>query len=478
VSTFSLHEKKIKEDLLLPRNEEAEQALLASLLYNNKSYEKISEFLKPEYFSSSIHKKIYSTISFLIEKGEIADPITLHQYFVQEKSLDEIGGTSYITKLSESVISITNTYDYGNTIFDLYIRRELINLGKEIIHDAQEFQIERKATDQIEKIEKRLFDISYNKNKEYNILHFSKALTQAIYSAKKAIKKDSYIVGTTSGLIDLDKQTGGFHNSDLIIVAGRPSMGKTGLATTFAFNAAKSGSNGSKVLFFSLEMSCEQLATRILSQEISIPSDKIRQGNISYDEFPKFIKASRELYDLPLFIDDTPELSISSLRTRARRLKRKHNVGMIIIDYLQLIKNNSKNKSENRVQEISEISRSLKALAKELNVPVIALSQLSRAVEQRDNKRPQLADLRESGSIEQDADVVMFIYREAYYESRKEPLRGTDKHRQWQEYLDKIYREAEVVIAKQRNGPIGTIKLYFKESLVKFDNIINSNIKY
>ena len=460
------------------KNEEAEQALLGALLYNNAAYERVSDFLKSEHFSNNTHAKIYEAISFLIESGQTADPITLHHYFSQIKSLENIEKTTYLSQLIESVISIINTADYGETIYDLYLRRELINLGEEVINNAHQFKLETNAIDQIEEIEKKLFTLASTGRTETNIIKFSRALDAAINSAELAFHKNSNVVGVTSGLIDLDKRLGGFHPSDLLILAGRPSMGKTGLATSLAFNAAEASLNseqkeGAKVLFFSLEMSSEQLATRLLAQNVSISSDKIRRGELAHNDFPKFTKARQKLIKLPLFIDDTPALSVSKLRTRARRLKREHSIGMIIIDYLQLLQPNSKkNHTNNRVQEISEISRSLKALAKELNIPIIALSQLSRAVEQRDNKRPQLSDLRESGSIEQDADVVMFIYREEYYESRKAPIEGTKKHAEWQKRMDKLYKQADIIIAKQRHGPIGTIKLRFEGSLIRFDNLL------
>ncbi|MCP4922924.1 MAG: replicative DNA helicase [bacterium] len=473
---------EIKSDRLPPKNEEAEQALLGALLYNNGAYEQISEFLLPEHFSNGTHERIYEAISFLIEKGQIADPITLHQYFSQEKSLEEVGGAAYLTQLAESVVSIINTADYGHTIYDLYLRRQLINLGAEVVNGAHQFELDKKALDQVEETEKKLFELASTGSTERSALPFSKALSEAIYSAESAFQRDSHVVGVTSGLIDLDKRLGGFHPSDLLILAGRPSMGKTGLATGLAFNAAKATltdkqHDGAGVLFFSLEMSSEQLATRLLAQEVKISSDRIRRGDLSQDDFPKFVEASRKLANLPLFIDDTPALSVSALRTRARRLKRQHDIGMIVVDYLQLLQPaGGKSRADNRVQEISEISRSLKALAKELHVPVIALSQLSRAVEQRDDKRPQLADLRESGSIEQDADVVMFIYREEYYESRKEPQEGTEKHREWQERMAQIYKQADVIIAKQRHGPIGTVKLYFEGPLIQFSNLTDAEV--
>jgi replicative DNA helicase len=457
-----------------PHNYEAEQALLGALLHNNASYEKIAEFLQPKHFADATHGKIFDALRQLIERGQVADPITLHEFFEQEKSLEDIGGANYLAQLVGSVVSIINAQDYGRTIYDLYLRRELINLGENIVNNARSYNLEKSARDQIESAEQQLFDLATTGQTERDFQDFGTALTLAIKIAETSYKRDSSIVGVTSGLRDLDKWLGGFHPSDLIIVAGRPSMGKTALGTTFAFNAAKlalKGKEGAHVAFFSLEMSSEQLATRLLAQEVGISSDRIRRGEISANDFPKFVKVSRQLTSLPFYIDDTPALTIGAIRTRARRLQRKHSLGLIIIDYLQLIQSVSGRRHDNRAQELSEITRSLKALAKELNVPIIAMSQLSRAVEQRDDKRPQLADLRESGSIEQDADVVMFIFRQEYYEARKEPEEGTDQHRAWQERMSKIYNLADIMIAKQRHGPIGTIKLFFEGALTRFTNL-------
>jgi replicative DNA helicase len=460
----------------LPHNYEAEQALLAALLYDNGAYEKISEFLIADHFSHPIHGKIYSAVTRLIEKGQIADPITLKDFFEQDKNLEEIGGVQYLAELVGAFISVINVEEYGRLIRDYSLRRQLIHLGQDVASRAYTPSLEISALEQIEFAEQRLYELSSHGVSEKNFTPFSQALTLSLKSAEKAYKTDGHIVGVTTGLRDLDRWLGGLHPSDLIILAGRPSMGKTALATNIAFNAARSQAkekSGAVVAFFSLEMSSEQLATRILAQESGVFSDKIRRGDLRENDFPKFVEVSRELASLPLYIDDTPALSVSALRTRARRLQRKHGLGMIVVDYLQLLQAPHENgrRSDNRVNEISEISRMLKAIAKELNVPVLALSQLSRAVEQRDDKRPQLADLRESGSIEQDADVVMFIFREEYYEARREPQRETDKHRQWQERIAQLYNMAEVIIAKQRHGPVGTIKLYYDGPLTKFGNL-------
>ena len=458
-----------------PVNTEAEQALLGSLLHNNMALEKISDFLKPEHFSDQCNGKVYEAICRLVEQGKVADPITLKDFFEKDESLSEIGGVKYLLHLADSVISLGNTGHYGKIIYDLFLRRELINLGEDVVHNAQKHALDSTALDQIEEAEQKLFNLALSgEGSSSRAVSLHDSLVEALKIAETAYKRDSKVVGVTTGLRDLDKWLGGLHPSDLIIAAGRPSMGKTGLGATIAFNAAlakhKKKTEGGTVAFFSLEMSSDQIATRLLSSEAQITSDKIRRGELSSTDFPKLIEANRRISEIPLFIDDTPALSVSSLRTKARRLKRQQGLDMIVIDYLQLMRGSSSSQ-ENRVQEISEITRGLKALAKELHVPVIALSQLSRAVEQRDDKRPQLSDLRESGSIEQDADVVMFIYRDEYYQSRKEPEPGTEKYALWQETMESIQNQADIIIAKQRHGPIGTVRLFFDARFTHFGDL-------
>lgn len=461
---------------ILPHNLEAEQALLGALLHQNNAFERVSDFLRAEHFANPVHGRIFNAISHFMNCNQLASPITLSHYFKDDPALQEAGGATYLAQLAGHVVSLINTADYGKQIYDLYLRRQLILLGEEVIQEARTHRLGEDAFQHIEKAEKQLFDLAMTGQGERSFMPFAKALTQALESAQVAFKRDSHIVGVTTGFIDLDKQLGGLHPSDLVILAGRPSMGKTALATNMAFNAAlafikgRSG-DGAKVAFFSLEMSSEQLAMRLLGQESGIPSDRIRRGAISHEDFPKFTEVTRQLAGLPLHIDDTPSITVATLRARARRLQRQEGLGLIVIDYLQLISSGRFN-TENRVQELSEITRGLKALAKELNVPVLALSQLSRAVEQREDKRPQLADLRESGSIEQDADVVMFVYREEYYESRKKPLEGaTDKMGSWQKQMSEVHNLAEVIIAKQRHGPIGSVGLHFQGHLTKFSNL-------
>jgi replicative DNA helicase len=469
------HEGEKNNAVDLPHNTEAEQVLLANLITDNLAFEHVSDFLRPEHFSDPIFGKIYKAISSLVEKGQSVDAVTLRDFFARDAELTNIGGIDFLAQLASSVVSVGNTRDYAKLIYELHLRRQLIHLGHNIVENAQKADFDHPPAQQIEDAEQYLYDLTTKGSFDRNFVDFTQALASSIDIANQAYKRDSKIVGVTSGLSKLDLWLGGLHPSDLVIIAGRPSMGKTALVTNIAFNACKATlrqkKEGAVTAFFSLEMSSEQLATRILSSESGVVSDRIRRGELTDQDFVKFYDVSRELASLPLFIDDTPALTMSALRTRARRLKRKENVGLIVIDYLQLLQGSSGRRSDNRVQELSDITRGLKALAKELNVPIIALSQLSRAVESRDDKRPQLADLRESGSIEQDADVVMFIYRQAYYEQRKEPERDTDKHREWQERVARINNIADLIIAKQRHGPVGTISLFFDSRLTKFRDL-------
>lgn len=474
-----------------PYNPEAEQTLLGALLINNAAYLRVSEFLQPEHFGNAMHGRIFAAIGKLIERGQIANPITLKNLFDQDGALIDIGGAQYLGRLAEAAATIINAADYGRIIHDLHLRRQLITLGEDIVNDAFRQDLDDSAGEQIERAEKTLFDLATTGQAEGGFRAFGTALTTAILNAEAAFKRSGKTVGVATGFRDLDNKLGGLHPSDLIVLAGRPSMGKTALATNVAFNAAKrykplhtadgrkTAEDGAVVGFFSLEMSAEQLATRILAEASGTSSDRIRRGEVSREDFDRFVAASEHLQRLPLFVDDTPALTISGLRTRARRLMRQHGLGLIVVDYLQLLRpSNQSRAQENRVQEISEITRGLKTLAKELNVPVLALSQLSRAVEQREDKRPLLSDLRESGSIEQDADVVMFIFREEYYLSRLQPTKlgdETDEKYQgriqkWQDNCEEVYGITEVIVAKQRHGPIGTIKLRFTAETTKFED--------
>src|SRR5580704_17575729 len=473
-----------------PYNTEAEQALLGAIFRNNLAHGRVADFLEPEHFGNAVHGRIYAAIGKLIERGQVANPVTLKNLFDQDGALAEIGGAQYLTRLAEAAVTIINAEDYGRRIHDLHLRRQLIGLGEDVVNDAFRHDLDDSAVIQIERAEARLFELASTGQAEGGLKKLEAALKNALDSAEAAFKRSGRTVGVATGFTDLDKKLGGLHPSDLVILAGRPSMGKTSLATNIAFNAAKAyvegvGPDGRKIAedgavigFFSLEMSAEQLATRILAEESGVSSDRIRRGEVRKDDFDKFVTASNRLASVPLYIDDTPALSVAALRTRARRLKRQQGLGLIVIDYLQLLRpSNQTRAQDNRVQEISEITRGLKALAKELDVPVLALSQLSRAVEQREDKRPMLADLRESGSIEQDADVVMFIFREEYYLSR-EPTRRPDeaeskyseRYQEWRERLETVHGLGEIIVAKQRHGPIGAVKLRFDAETTKFDN--------
>lgn len=466
----------------MPYNEEAEQALLGVLLTNNRSLEKVGDFLKAEHFFVGVHSKIFDAITRLVDRGQVANPVTLKNFFDKEKELEHVGGAEYLVDLAANVISIVNAYDYAKNIFEHYLRRELIGLGENMVNTAHKHDIDNNAESQIEDAESRLFRLAEFGEQKGGFVKLELSVQQALATAEKAFKAGGEVTGLTTGYVDMNKKLGGFHPSDLVIIAARPSMGKTSLVTNMAYKVASEyiksgGERGGRVGFFSLEMSAEQLALRVLSDAGSIASEKIRRGAIDESDFLRFAEASQELAKLPLYIDDTPGLTIAALRTRARRLHRQHGLDLIIIDYMQLL--SGAKRTDNRVQEISEISRGLKTLAKELDVPVIALSQLSRQVENRDNKRPQLSDLRESGSIEQDADVVMFIYREEYYLSREEPSQnaneGTEKylerHRSWQDRLEQAMNIAEVIIGKQRHGPIGTVNLQFDGEYTRFSDL-------
>ncbi len=467
-----------------PHNEEAEQGVLGALLLDNQAIEKVNEFLKPEHFYHPTHGAIYQAIVTLCDRGQVADPVTLKAFFAKDDGLAHVGGPAYLADLAANVVSVANTQAYGQAVYDTYLRRQLITIGEEISNTAHEHDIENPPTTQIETAEATLFNLAEHGDYKKGFIPFQESLTTAIKTAEKAFLSDSNVTGVTSGFRDMDKKLGGLHPSDLIILAGRPSMGKTSLAINIAYKAANAyvesqGKEGARVGIFSLEMSSEQLALRILSDVANIGSEKIRRGDISQDDFHRFAEASQKLSTLPLYIDDSAALNISGIRTRARRLQRQHGLDLIILDYLQLLGGSGRRSNDNRVQEISEISRGLKTLAKELNVPVIALSQLSRQVEQRENKRPQLSDLRESGSIEQDADVVMFIYREEYYLSREEPTQHAnetpekfgDRYARWQEQLARATNVAEIILGKQRHGPIGTVKLFFDGEFTRFSDL-------
>ncbi len=467
-----------------PHNLDAEQALLAALLANNLAYEKVGEFLRAEHFYNPVFGRIYESVTTLINRGQKADAITLKHFFATDPEISQLGGADYLAQLTGSFVSIINTADYGHTIHDLYLRRQLVDVGSDIVNDAFAANLEEGAMHQVEAAEQRLFQLATVGDIRGGMVSLKSSLEKSRESIEAAYRRKAEVTGVTTGLKDLDFVLGGLQRSDLLILAGRPSMGKTALATNMAIAAARkyhqtAGREGAVTAIFSLEMSAEQLSTRLISEHARIASNEMRRGQISVDQHSRIVETIRDLDQMPLYIDDTGSISIAAIRTRARRMKRSaHGLGLIIIDYLQLVTGSGSKREENRVQEISEITRGLKAIAKELDVPVIALSQLSRKVEDRDDKRPQLSDLRESGAIEQDADVVMFVFREEYYESRREPTRGqdreqdfNDKWQRWKERLDASRNVAEVIIGKNRHGPIKTVKLHFENEFTRFSDL-------
>ena len=457
----------------LPNNIEAEQSVIGSILVSNDILDDVSPIINYTKFYDPIHQKIFLAIENLISKGMLANPITLKNYFENDKNLIELEGHEYLVKITKFSTSLRQAIEYAKIIYDMHVRRELIKISETTIDNASNKNIDLPGEKIIEDSEKLLFDLAERGSFSKSFIKFDTALNQTIEMASKAFKSTEGIVGVPTGLTDLDDRLGGLHNQDLVIIGGRPSMGKTALATNIAFHAAKNIQDKglkSSVAFFSLEMSSEQLSTRILSEQSRIKSNDIRRGKISEEQFDKFIETSKNISELPLYIDETPAISIAAISNRARRIKRLFGCELVVVDYIQLMRATNI-RSEGRVQEISEITQGLKALAKELNLPVLAVSQLSRAVEQRDDKKPQLSDLRESGSIEQDADVVMFVYREAYYLERKEPRPATVEHAEWQNKMNEISILAEIMIGKQRHGPTGNIKVEFESMFTKFRDI-------
>ncbi len=464
-NNLSVVKDKFKE---LPNNIEAEQAVIGSILVSNDIFDEVNTIISSINFYDPMHQKIFDAIESLIYKGMLANPITLKNYFEDEK--DEINVPEYLVKVTKFSTSVRQAVEYSKIIYDMFVRRELIKISEETIDSAKLNDLDTNGQTIIENSERQLFDLAEKGSFNSSLIKFDDAMKQTIEMASAAYKNEEGIVGVPTGLRDLDDKLGGLHQSDLIIIAGRPSMGKTSLATNIAFNAAQKLQDSSKkssIAFFSLEMSSEQLSTRIISEQARISSNDIRRGRISDDQFDKFLETSKNISELPLYIDETPAISIAALSNRARRIKRLFGLDMIVVDYIQLMRGTTYNK-DGRVQEISQITQGLKAIAKELAVPVVALSQLSRQVEQRDDHKPQLSDLRESGSIEQDADVVMFVYREGYYLSRKEPREATVEHAEWQAKMNEVAHLAQIIIGKQRHGPIGNVTLEFEERFTKF----------
>jgi replicative DNA helicase len=466
-----------------PHNIEAEQSLLGAILVNNEALYRVSDFLEPQHFFEPIHQQIYDIARSLIRTGKLASPVTLKTFLPADVDIAGMTLIQYLARLAAEATTIINAADYGHTVYDLAVRRDLIQIGEDMVNVAFDAPVDFAPREQIEDAERRLYELAETGRYGGGFQKFEAALTTALEMAAHAYQRDGKLSGLATGLTDLDGKMGGLQKSDLIIVAGRPGMGKTALATNIAYNVARGWRgevradghintvNGGIVGFFSLEMSAEQLATRIIAEQAGIPSSTIRRGGIDQRDFEKLKDVTIELQHLPLFIDETGGLSVAQLAARARRLKRQRGLDLLVVDYIQLLQGSSRRAQENRVQEVTEITTNLKALAKELNVPIMALSQLSRQVENRDDKRPQLSDLRESGSIEQDADVVMFVFREEYYLTNKEPRPGTDDHIKWQTEMAAVHGKAEVIIGKQRHGPTGTVNLQFDAAVTRFDNL-------
>jgi len=470
-NNLSIVKNNFKE---LPNNIEAEQSVIGSILVTNEIFDEINTIISSVNFYDPMHQKIFAAIESLIYKGLLANPITLKNYFQDDK--DDLNVPEYLVKITKFSTSSRQAYEYSKIIYDMFVRRELIKISEQTIDSAKLNDLDTNGQSIIENSERLLFDLAEKGSFNSSLVKFDEAMRQTIEMASAAYKNEEGIVGVPTGLRDLDDRLGGLHQSDLIIIAGRPSMGKTSLATNIAFNAAKKLQDSGKkssIAFFSLEMSSEQLSTRILAEQSRIRSNDIRRGKISDEQFDKFLETSKNISELPLYIDETPAMSIAAMSNKARRIKRLNGLDMIVVDYIQLMKGTNFNK-DGRVQEISQITQGLKAIAKELSIPVVALSQLSRQVEQRDDHKPQLSDLRESGSIEQDADVVMFVYREGYYLQRKEPREATVEHAEWQAKMNEVSHLAEIIIGKQRHGPVGKVTLEFEEQFTKFKDTQSS----
>jgi replicative DNA helicase len=466
-----------------PHNVEVEQALIGAILVNNEAFYRVSDFLTAAHFYEPIHQKIFELAASLVRAGKVASPLTLKTFLPDNAAIGALTVPQYLARLAAEATTVINAEDYGRTIYDLSIRRDLIRIGEDIVNVAYDAPVDSAPRDQIEDAERRLYELAETGSYGGGFQRFARALTTAVDMAARAYQRDGKLSGLATGLRDLDTKMGGLQSSDLVIIAGRPGMGKTALATNIAYNVAKAWRgevradghmqtvNGGIVGFFSLEMSAEQLATRIISERTGIPSSVIRRGGITEADFETIKDHAIELQNLPFYVDETGALSIAQLAARARRLKRQRGLDLLVIDYVQLLQGSSRRSNENRVQEITEITTSLKALAKELAIPVVALAQLSRQVENRDDKRPQLSDLRESGSIEQDADVVLFVFREEYYLNNREPRPGSPEHEKWQLDMAAVHGKAELIIGKQRHGPTGTVQVQFEASVTRFDNL-------
>ena len=466
-----------------PHNIEVEQALLGAILVNNEAFYRVSDFLEPRHFFEPLHNKIYELAGSLVRQGKVASPVTLKTFLPADLDVAGLNASQYLARLAAEATTVINAEDYGRTIYDLAIRRDLILIGEDMVNVAYDAPVDLAPAAQIEDAERKLYQIAETGKYDGGFQRFAQALTTAVDMAAHAYQRDGKLSGIATSLKDLDRMMGGLQKSDLVIVAGRPGMGKTALATNIAYNIARAWRgdvqadgrtatiNGGIVGFFSLEMSAEQLATRIVSEQTEIPSYRIRRGEIDTTDFDRIVETAREIEALPLYIDETGGLSVAQLAARARRLKRQRGLDLLVVDYIQLLQGSMRRAAEGRVQEVTEITTSLKALAKELSIPIVALSQLSRQVENREDKRPQLSDLRESGSIEQDADVVLFVFREEYYLRNREPRAGTEEHFKWQAEMEEVHGKAEVIIGNQRHGPTGTVPLQFKADVTRFADL-------
>jgi replicative DNA helicase len=466
-----------------PHNIELEQALLGAILVNNEAFYRVSDFLEPRHFFEPIHQKIFEVSAQLVRVGKTATPITLKTFLPPDIDVAGLTVSQYLARLAAEATTVINAADYGRTVYDLALRRSLITIGEDLVNAAYDAPVDQRPQDQIEEAERNLYELAETGRYDGGFQRFAQALTTAVEMAANAYQRDGKLSGTATGLRSLDRMMGGLQRSDLVILAGRPGMGKTALATNIAYNVAKAwvgevrpdgrteAVNGGIVGFFSLEMSAQQLATRIISEQTEIASHRILRGEIDPGDFDRIAEAAREMEQIPLYIDETGGLSIAQLAARARRLKRQRGLDLMVVDYIQLLSGSSRRAQEGRVQEVTEITTNLKALAKELNVPIVALSQLSRQVENREDKRPQLSDLRESGSIEQDADVVMFVFREEYYLKNREPRPGTEEHFKWMAEMEAVHGRAEVILGKQRHGPTGTVQLQFKSDVTRFADL-------
>jgi len=469
-----------------PHNIEAEQALLGAILVNNEAFYRVSDFLEPQHFFEPIHAKIYELAASLVRAGKVASPITLKTFLPPDLDIAGLNASQYLARVAAEATTVINAEDYGRTIYDLATRRALIIIGEEMVNVAYDAPVDLAPAAQIEDAERRLYEIAETGRYDGGFRAFATALTTAVDMAARAYQRDGKLSGLATGLNDVDRMMGGLQHSDLVILAGRPGMGKSALATNIAYNIARAwrgevrpdgrteSVNGGIVGLFSLEMSAEQLATRIIAEQTEIPSYRIRRGEIDPSDFDRIAQMAREMETIPLYIDETGGISIAQLTARARRLKRQRGLDLMVIDYIQLLTGSSRRAQEGRVQEVTEITTGLKALAKELNVPILALSQLSRQVESRDDKRPQLSDLRESGSIEQDADVVLFIFREEYYLKNKEPRPGSEEHFKWLTEMEQVHGKAELIIGKQRHGPTGTVQLHFDANVTRFSDLADT----